>query len=218
MSSLVQSSIVNREDTDVVDTSHLLLRHRQKLIEDLWESVLRSECGQEMLDLLQQMRSLHSAEGQVTVTFTQSSVPQLIEKLSLNDAIQGARAFALYFQLINIVEQHYESREQKLARRVTQVSPHDLNDKKPLVPETPTTEAHSKTPKLNNNWTEPSISSSNQAGLFHWLFPYLKEINMPPLMLQRLLDQLDIRLVFTAHPTEIVRHTIRKNSAVLPKF
>ena len=33
---------------------------------------------------------------------------------------------------------------------------------------------------------------------------------MPPLMLQRLLDQLDIRLVFTAHPTEIVRHTIRK--------
>ncbi|PSB07662.1 phosphoenolpyruvate carboxylase [Pleurocapsa sp. CCALA 161] len=210
MSSLVQSSIVNREETNVVDTSHLLLRHRQKLIEDLWESVLRSECGQEMLDLLQQMRSLHSAEGQVTATFTQSSVPQLIEKLSLDDAIQGARAFALYFQLINIVEQHYESKEQKLARRVTQVSPHNFKDKKPLVPGTATTEAHSQTPKLNNNWTEPSISSSNQAGLFHWLFPYLKEINMPPLMLQRLLDQLDIRLVFTAHPTEIVRHTIRK--------
>jgi phosphoenolpyruvate carboxylase len=129
MSSVVQSSIANPEETNVINSSHLLLRHRQKLIEDLWESVLRSECGQEMLDLLQQMRSLHSAEGQVAATFTQSSVPQLIQKLSLHDAIQGARAFALYFQLINIVEQHYESREQKLARRVTQVYSPELNGK-----------------------------------------------------------------------------------------
>ena len=209
MSSLVQSSIANRE-TDVVDNSHLLLRHRQKLIEDLWESVLRAECGQEMLDLLQQMRSLPSAEGQVTETFTQSSVPQLIQKLSLNDAIQGARAFALYFQLINIVEQHYESREQKLARRVTQVYAHEVNRKKPQIAHNLHHQNLPKPEELSDNWTEPSISSSNQAGLFHWLFPYLKEINMPPLMLQRLLDQLDIRLVFTAHPTEIVRHTIRK--------
>ena len=211
MSSVVQSSIANLEETNLVDTSHLLLRHRQKLIEDLWESVLRAECGQEMLDLLHKMRSLPSPEGQVAETLTQSSVPQLIEKLSLNDAIQGARAFALYFQLNNIIEQHYESKEQKLARRVTRVSAHQPESKKPSIsnrngsgePIKPSTE-------LTNNWTEPSISSSNKAGLFHWLFPYLKEINMPPLMLQRLLDQLDIRLVFTAHPTEIVRHTIRK--------
>ena len=33
---------------------------------------------------------------------------------------------------------------------------------------------------------------------------------MPPGKIQQLLDQLDVRLVFTAHPTEIVRHTIRK--------
>jgi phosphoenolpyruvate carboxylase len=32
---------------------------------------------------------------------------------------------------------------------------------------------------------------------------------VPPQHIQNLLDQLDIRLVFTAHPTEIVRHTIR---------
>lgn len=213
MSSVVQSLIANPEEADVVNTSHLLLRHRQKLIEDLWESVLRSECGQEMLDLLQQMRSLHSEEGQVTATFTQSSVPQLIQKLSLNDAIQGARAFALYFQLINIVEQHYESREQKLARRVTQVYSQKLHGKKPTVSSPlPQEDPNSTqiTTELSDNWTEPNVSSNSQAGLFQWLFPYLKEINMPPLMLQRLLDQLDIRLVFTAHPTEIVRHTIRK--------
>ncbi|MEL6441282.1 MAG: phosphoenolpyruvate carboxylase [Cyanobacteria bacterium J06621_8] len=208
MSSVVQSSAVNLEAVDVVDASLLLLRHRQKLIEDLWESVLRSECGQDMLELLQKMRSLSSAEGKVTDSFPQSSVPQLIEQLNVDDAIQGARAFALYFQLTNIVEQHYESREQKLAQRVTQV--------KPLMPQSQGNGngsslkmAASKQGTVDH-WVEPSISSNNQAGLFHWLFPYLKEINMPPLMLQRLLEQLDIRLVFTAHPTEIVRHTIRK--------
>ena len=214
MSSVVQSSVANIEEGNMVAVSQVLLRQRQKLVEDLWESVLRSECGQEMLDLLQKMRSLSSAEGQVTDSFPQSSVPQLIAKLNIDDAIQGARAFALYFQLTNIVEQHYESREQKLARRVTHTTPLAISDK------TNTNLKHSNgatengnnllSEELTDEWVEPSISSNNQAGLFHWLFPYLKEINMPPLMLQRLLDQLDIRLVFTAHPTEIVRHTIRK--------
>ena len=208
MSSVVQSSIANLATASVVDISHVLLQNRQRLIEDLWESVLRSECGQEMLDLLQKMRSLSSAEGQVADSFPQSSVPQLIEKLNLDDAIQAARAFALYFQLTNIVEQHYESREQKLARRVTHTTPQlkiaNGNGYKAV------NKSNSLGGELADNWIEPSISSSNQAGLFHWLFPYLKKINMPPLMLQRLLDQLDIRLVFTAHPTEIVRHTIRK--------
>ena len=207
MSSVVQSSIFNSEEHKVVDSPHLL-RDRQKLIEDLWESVLRSECGQEMLDLLQKMRTLPSAEGQVADTYPQSSVPQLIEKLSLDDAIQGARAFALYFQLTNIVEQHYESREQKLARRVTQIAA-EKNGKGELKSAIAMLDERDSHAELTDNWTEPSISS-NEAGLFHWLFPYLKEINMPPLMLQRLLEQLDIRLVFTAHPTEIVRHTIRK--------
>jgi len=39
-------------------------------------------------------------------------VVRLIEQLDLNEAIRAARAFALYFQLINIVEQHYEQRQQ----------------------------------------------------------------------------------------------------------
>ncbi len=211
MSSVVQSSIANQEKERVLAASYLLLHHRQKLIEDLWKSVLRSECGQEMLDLLQKMRSLSSAEGQVTETFPQSTVPQLIEKLSLNDAIGAARAFALYFQLTNIVEQHYESREQKQARRAThKLSSSNHNGNGSKADKTATAITQPQIEQLEGNWVEPTISSSNQAGLFHWLFPYLKEINMPPLMLQRLLDQLDIRLVFTAHPTEIVRHTIRK--------
>ena len=210
MSSLLQSS---PSKVSVFSASHLLLRHRLKLVEDLWELVLRSECGQAMVDLLKQMRALSTPEGQALVTESpESSVSNLIEKLSLNDAIQAARAFALYFQLINIVEQHYEQREQKLSRRATyQEQEQNSNgysngkglepkDSAPIVP---------GAEQLEDNW----LGQDNRlvkSGTFHWLFPYLKKVNMPPRMIQRLLAELDIRLVFTAHPTEIVRHTIRK--------
>ncbi|RMF23407.1 MAG: hypothetical protein D6756_08825, partial [Cyanobacteria bacterium J083] len=83
------------------------------MVEELWESVLKSECGEKLSDLLRQMLSLSSPEGQAS-TAEQTAVTKLIEELSIDDAIQAARAFALYFQLINIVEQHFEQREQKL--------------------------------------------------------------------------------------------------------
>ena len=204
MSSVVQSSTseVNR-----FSTTHLLLRHRQKLIEDLWKSVLRSECGQEMLDLLQQMRSLSSPEGQVT-DLPQSSVPQLVKQLPLEDAIQASRAFALYFQLINIVEQHYERREQKISGHITHNEKEKTNGngKSATLTELPVVPGAKQ---LENKWIVAD-NTKDKPATFWWLFPYLKKINMPPLMVQRLLDQLDVRLVFTAHPTEIVRHTIRK--------
>jgi phosphoenolpyruvate carboxylase len=41
----------------------LFLRHRLQVVEELWETVLRQECGQEMVDLLRQLRDLCSPEG-----------------------------------------------------------------------------------------------------------------------------------------------------------
>ncbi|MDB9483393.1 phosphoenolpyruvate carboxylase, partial [Dolichospermum circinale CS-537/05] len=38
--------------------SELFLRHRLQVVEELWETVLRQECGQEMVDLLRQLRNL----------------------------------------------------------------------------------------------------------------------------------------------------------------
>ena len=207
MSSIVQSPPA---EVNLASPSHLLLRHRQKLVEDLWESVLRSECGQELVDLLNQMRTLSSPEGLVMEEPT-SSVTQLIEQLAIEDAIQAARAFALYFQLINIVEQHYERREQQLSQRVS----HDKLSQKSNGGNGKTlvgieSSVATSWGKLGEKPTELNAPGNKATSTFHWLFPYLKQINMPPLMLQRLLAELDIRLVFTAHPTEIVRHTIRK--------
>lgn len=206
MSSLLQKS---SQDIHQSSRSAIFLAHRIKLIEDVWESVLRAECGQELVDLLQQLRSMGSPEGQATGLPT-SSVPQLIEKLHLNDAVRAARAFALYFQLINIVEQHYEQREQQLNRQggnPTKAEQTFLQgDHHASESESPNSLPGAEV--LEKSWQ--GNSTYQKAGTFNWLFPYLQQLNVPPQLIQRLFNQLDIRLVFTAHPTEIVRQTIRK--------
>ena len=221
MSLLVQSSTNELKN---FSNSELFLRHRLKLIEGLWESVIQSECGQELVNLLKQLRDLCSPEGQTT-ELLKSSVPELIENLELDDAIKAARAFALYFQLINIVEQHYEQREQKLARRVTykeQSSHHNYpslgnwqeeNLEPNQNPNLQTNQSLGATPGVNQlekSWQNNNTNNNAATGTFHWLFPYLQQVNMPPRLIQQLLEQLDVRLVFTAHPTEIVRQTIRR--------
>jgi phosphoenolpyruvate carboxylase len=233
MSSLLHSS---DQDFAVPSTSDLLLRHRLNVVEDLWESVLCSECGQELVDLLKQLRDLCSPEGQATA-LPESSVPKVIEKLDLNAAIRASRAFALYFQLINIVEQHYEQRAQQLSRRATY---NTSVDAKPL-PQLPTSLKDSSTTPLaahnasinaaeaesqntgpmadilEKSWQENGASRQD-IGTFHWLFTNLRSLNMPPQQIQRLIENLDVRLVFTAHPTEIVRHTIREKQRRIAKI
>ncbi len=210
MSSLLQSSA---PELAVPSSSTLLLRHRLKLVEDLWESVLRSECGEDMVILLKQLRSMCSPEGQTT-DLPDTSVSELIEGLDLNAAIRASRAFALYFQLINIVEQHYEQRDRQWARgyQKNRVAANDDGDRASTHSENPTSTNTASPPgigQLEKSWQDSHISKQ-KAGTYQWLFPHLRQQNMPPQTIQRLLDNLDIRLVFTAHPTEIVRHTIRK--------
>ncbi len=55
----------------------------------------------------------------------------------------------------------------------------------------------------------PPLASQSDPATFRQLFERLRALNVPPGQLEHLLRELDIRLVFTAHPTEIVRHTVR---------
>jgi len=55
----------------------------------------------------------------------------------------------------------------------------------------------------------PPLAAQSSPATFRQLFERLRALNVPPAQLEDLLLQLDIRLVFTAHPTEIVRHTVR---------
>ncbi len=198
------------QEVNIYPASDLFLRHRLQIVEELWESVLRQECGQKMVDLLRQLRDLCSPEGQATLDQA-SSVFKLIEQLNINEAIRAARAFALYFQLINIIEQDYEQRQQMTRyEAVSEPGTQEIPNTIPL----PNSEASEN--NLNSGLGTELLSKSWQANpnqkskdTFATLFPQLYQLNVPPQQIQRLIAQLDVQLVFTAHPTEIVRHTIR---------
>ncbi|WYL94813.1 MAG: phosphoenolpyruvate carboxylase [Gloeotrichia echinulata IR180] len=206
---------------NIYPASELFLRHRLQIVEELWQSVLRQECGQKMVDLLRELRDLCSPEGQATNDQAESAV-KLIEQLNINEAIRAARAFALYFQLINIIEQEYEQRQQ--------LTRYSEGEKEPKDPETPTNINYSSNQRENdvpvdrglggewlaNNWV--AKQNEKEKGTFAALFPYLFKLNVPPQQIQRLIAQLDVRLVFTAHPTEIVRHTIRDKQRQVVKL
>ena len=187
--------------------SDLMLQHRLKIVENIWEDALRQECGQELLELLQQLRSMRSPEGQAPNLSVKSELVNLVEGLELNNAIRAVRAFALYFQLINIVEQHYEQRAQLMYRTSAQ-----------------TKSASSESVFVSNGFKGTSDTSAQtrsyrqELGSFQNLFPKLRKLNVPPAQIQNLLDSLEIRLVLTAHPTEIVRQTLRSKQRRIAKI
>jgi phosphoenolpyruvate carboxylase len=223
------SSTLNRANPDL--KSHagidLLLQHRIKVIEDLLESVLREECGQELVDLLQQLRAMCSPEGQAP-TIPQTEVLKVVEKLALEEAVRAARAFALYFQLINTVEQHYEQEDSIIRThspgQLSEESSHVLKERpqpeSSLIEANPLHFADSRSghkERLETSLYDRSSPGKN-AGTFSLLFPKLKGLNVPPQHIQQLIDALDVKLVFTAHPTEIVRQTIRDKQRRIAKI
>lgn len=186
--------------------SDLFLRHRLRIVEDLWELVLQQECGQQLVDLLRQLRAMCSPEGQASNPDDTHAL-KVVEKLDLNEAIRAARAFALYFQLINIVEQHYEQRGQRQYRAVEGLAHSSLEEASPFAEMDAAGGFH--TEYLEKSYQQEGSTPRREVATFQTLFPKLRRLNVPPRQIQTLIDNLDIRLVFTAHPTEIVRQTIR---------
>ena len=70
----------------------LLLRHRLRVVEDLWENVLDHACGPELLNLLRQLRQMCSPEGQAPTTDEArvKAVVDVVEALDLEDAIRAS--------------------------------------------------------------------------------------------------------------------------------
>ena len=159
-----------------------LLGERLELVEDLWQTVLRSECPPGQAERLLELKQL-SASGQDSRE-TAAAIVELILAMDLAEAIAAARAFSLYFQLVNILEQHIEEDSYLESLRThPEAAPSD-----PFL---------------------PALASQSDPATFRQLFERLRALNVPPAQLESLLRDLDLRLVFTAHPTEIVRHTVR---------
>ena len=162
-----------------------LLGERLELVEDLWQTVLRSECPPGQAERLLRLKQLSEPTPEdTTPEASTAAIVQLIREMDLAEAIAAARAFSLYFQLVNILEQHIEEDSYLSSLK----SHHE-----PVVSD----------PFL------PPLASQSEPATFRQLFERLRGLNVPPAQLENLLRDLDLRLVFTAHPTEIVRHTVR---------
>lgn len=269
--------ITQTSDTQVnLSSTEILLRHRLSIVEDIWELVLAQECGAEFVEQLNQMRSMCSPARQTT-QFSAFPILKIVEQMEVEEAIRFSRAFALYFQLINIVEQHYDQRSQlayrtsgnrnspsglkatdwknpqagkytnQIANKIFNTEPATyLNGetqvaiKDEISPATPRvvpvsnslsqTDAPKTVSELPEKLTishqrlsDLSIFATNPVqrrdlGTFNQLFNNLLRLNVPPQQIQKLLDELDVRLVFTAHPTEIVRHTLRTKQRRIAKL
>ena len=168
-----------------------LLQHRLELVEDLWQTVLRSECPPEQSERLLRLKQLSdpvALEGRDGESSSEAIV-ELIRSMDLSEAIAAARAFSLYFQLINILEQRIEEDSY-----LDSLRPSRSQDEETAAPFDP---------------FAPPLASQTDPATFGEVFERLRRMNVPPAQVETLLRELDIRLVFTAHPTEIVRHTVR---------
>ncbi len=159
------------------------------LIEELWESVLRAECPGEHANRLIKLKHLSYIDNSnVNNNKTlKNEIAKIVNSMDLAESISAARAFSLYFQLVNILEQRVE--EDRYIQSFTNQNTEYLED--------------------NLDPFAPPLARQNAPVTFKELFNRLRRLNVPPGRLEDLLQEMDIRLVFTAHPTEIVRHTIR---------
>ena len=161
-----------------------LLGERLELVEDLWHEVLRSECPPGQAERLLRLKQLSEPTGDGDGAIDTGAIVELIREMDLAAAIAAALAFSLYFQLVNILEQHIEE-DSYLDSLKTCAEPVCTD---PFL---------------------PPLASQTEPATFRQLFERLRALNVPPAQIENLLRDLDLRLVFTAHPTEIVRHTVR---------
>jgi phosphoenolpyruvate carboxylase len=188
-----ETAIVQRPGPEVPLRTTRQLVERLELVEELWLAVLHSECPHGQLERLIRLKELcgrfdpqdeAGRNGPSSARVNSEAIDRVIREMDLADGIAAARAFSLYFQLINILEQHIE--ENTYIESLRQAP-------------------------ADGQWDPflPPLANQSEPETFRQLFERLRALNVPPSGLEALLRELDIRLVFTAHPTEIVRHTVR---------
>ncbi|HEX7631837.1 MAG TPA: phosphoenolpyruvate carboxylase [Lacunisphaera sp.] len=113
------------------------------------------------------------------------SLAQAVARLTPAEAFNQAMAFTLYFELVNLAEENFRI---KLLRERNQ---------------------RHRQAVAAGQASEPMRESIEAA------IRELKEVGVPRARVQKLVRQLDIELVFTAHPTESKRRTMLEKLATL---
>jgi phosphoenolpyruvate carboxylase len=146
------------------------LRSEIRLLGNLLGQTLVRQEGQDLLNLVEQVRALvkevRDAEGTPDSAASRQDLLSLLEGLDLPTIISLVRAFTTYFYLANVAEQTYRLDDQAMRR----------NQHHGILSAT-----------IDRVLAEP----------------------VPTDLIQEVVDRLDVRPVFTAHPTEAARRSIR---------
>ena len=150
------------------------LRATVRRLSTLLGRTLADQHGQEMLDLVEQVRKLTKDAKSSDSEAEARDVQERLAELPLEQATALTRAFAQYFLLANAAEQVYRVRS---------------------LQERPASES----------WVPRTVAAVHES--------------VGPEGLQEAVDSLDVRLIFTAHPTEASRRAVltklRKISDIL---
>ena len=98
------SQLDKNNKMDLISNNDPLDKNRL-LIEDLWEAVLREECPEDQAEILIQLKELSYSkqiDGVSSKNF-KNDIVDIINSMDLAESIAAARAFSLYFQLVNIL-------------------------------------------------------------------------------------------------------------------
>jgi phosphoenolpyruvate carboxylase len=90
----------------VSESQHVAMRADIRLLSTLLGETLVRQGGEELLELVEQVRGLARLESS-------AEIRSLLSTLDLGTSVQLTRAFSTYFQLANVAEQLHRSREQR---------------------------------------------------------------------------------------------------------
>lgn len=141
------------------------------LLGDILGRVIRRQAGVDIFELEERIRALTKARRMdIDDPEIDAAINRLIVGLDINEAELVARAFTLYFELINLAEEQHRVRTLRERERAAHPRP-----------------------------MKESIAAAVAT---------LRQIGLDEFEMSRLLAQLRIELVFTAHPTQAKRRTI----------
>lgn len=105
---------MNSEDKDKP------LRQDVRLLGNLLGEVIRELAGERVFELEERLRILCKRYRSHPTAAREDQIRELVAGLPLDDAIQVLRAFTLYFQLVNVAEQHHRLRRRRIHRQEQQ--------------------------------------------------------------------------------------------------
>lgn len=149
---------------------HTPLHADVRLLGELLGAALREQEGVALFETVEQVRAL--AKDARAGRGSREELTRTLKRLSVDEALNVARAFAHFLGLANIAEQHHRIRRRRDYQR---------------APEEPA-----------------------QRGSLAESFPRLIAAGISPDALREAVEALHVELVITAHPTEVVRRTVRR--------